>query len=78
MVATGFSYDGLGNRLTFVNEKGSVWSYAYDAAGRLVTETTPLVDGHGQRLAPVSPNLVEGATVEAASSPASPTTGSGV
>lgn len=38
-----FTYDGLGHKLSFTNQKGSTWNYTYDAAGRLQTETSPLV-----------------------------------
>ncbi|MBX3625343.1 MAG: LysM peptidoglycan-binding domain-containing protein [Rhizobacter sp.] len=38
-----YTYDGLGNKLSFTNKKGSTWNYTYDAAGRLETEVTPEV-----------------------------------
>ncbi|GKS92669.1 hypothetical protein AVTE2539_24910 [Acidovorax sp. SUPP2539] len=42
------TYDGLGHKTSFTNKAGSTWSYAYDAAGLLVQETSPevvLADG---------------------------------
>lgn len=38
-----YSYDGVGNRTSFVNKKGATWNYDYDSAGRLVKETSPTV-----------------------------------
>ncbi len=38
-----WTYDGLGHQKTFTNEKDAVWTYTYDAAGRLETETSPEV-----------------------------------
>jgi len=41
-----YTYDGLGNKLSFTNKKQSLlstWTYTYDAAGRLQTETSPPV-----------------------------------
>jgi YD repeat-containing protein len=38
-----FTYDGNGNRLTYRNQAGSVWSYLYDANGRLLEEHSPIV-----------------------------------
>jgi YD repeat-containing protein len=49
-----FTYDGNGNRLTYRNQAGSVWSYVYDANGQLREEHSPTVattvvsiDGNG-------------------------------
>ena len=39
-----FTLDGLGHKTSFTNQKGSVWRYAYDAAGRLREETSPEVE----------------------------------
>jgi len=39
-----FTYDGVGNRMTFTNKKGATWTYEYDAAGRMVAENTPQVE----------------------------------
>jgi YD repeat-containing protein len=38
-----YTYDALGNKTSFTNKKGSVWTYAYDMAGRLVEEVAPAV-----------------------------------
>jgi len=38
-----FEYDAVGNRIRYTNKLGHVWTYAYDAAGRLVEETSPTV-----------------------------------
>jgi len=38
-----YTYNGFGDKTSFTNKKGSVWQYAYDAAGRLLTETAPPV-----------------------------------
>jgi len=39
-----FSYDAVGNKISFRNEKGSIWTYEYDANHRLIYERTPNVD----------------------------------
>lgn len=49
-----YTYNGLGQKLTFTNKKGSVWSYDYDAAGRLLQETAPPVEL--STVAPTGPN----------------------
>ncbi|MHA6823018.1 LysM peptidoglycan-binding domain-containing protein [Ralstonia pseudosolanacearum] len=38
-----YTYNGLGEKLSFTNKNGDTWTYAYDAAGRLSSETTPTV-----------------------------------
>jgi YD repeat-containing protein len=38
------TYDGLGSKLSFTNKLGAVWTYEYDAAGRLVAENAPSSD----------------------------------
>ncbi|HEV7610153.1 MAG TPA: DUF6531 domain-containing protein [Steroidobacteraceae bacterium] len=38
-----FTYDGLGNKLTYQNVSGDVWNYVYDNNGRLTEEITPQV-----------------------------------
>ncbi|HEX7112531.1 MAG TPA: putative Ig domain-containing protein, partial [Mizugakiibacter sp.] len=44
----GFSYD-LGNRETTVTDaSGRAWTYTYDAAGNLITVTSPAVNGQRQ------------------------------
>ncbi len=37
-----FTYDGLGNKRTYRNANGDVWTYRYDANGRLTDEISPL------------------------------------
>lgn len=37
-----YDYNGLGQKTSFTNKKGSTWTYTYDAAGRLSVETAPL------------------------------------
>ena len=39
-----YTYDGAGRKLTFTNGNNATWTYAYDAAGHLVSETSPAVD----------------------------------
>ncbi len=46
-----FGYDALGNKTSFVNKKGAsatdaafMWTYEYDANGRLIYERSPAVD----------------------------------
>lgn len=36
-----YTYDGMGNRLTFKNKNGDTWTYTYDKVGRMLTEVTP-------------------------------------
>ncbi|MQP74711.1 LysM peptidoglycan-binding domain-containing protein [Stenotrophomonas sp. MYb238] len=38
-----FEYDAVGNRIRYTNKLGHVWTYAYDAAGRMVSQTSPPV-----------------------------------
>jgi YD repeat-containing protein len=38
-----YTYDAVGNKLTYRNKKGSIWDYEYDAAGRLTKEIAPSV-----------------------------------
>lgn len=38
-----YTYDAVGNKLTYRNKKGSIWDYEYDANGRLTKEIAPLV-----------------------------------
>ncbi|MEK6789605.1 MAG: LysM peptidoglycan-binding domain-containing protein [Pseudomonadota bacterium] len=38
-----YSYDLAGNRKTLTNKAGAVWTYTYDALGRLTEEVTPAV-----------------------------------
>ncbi len=38
-----FGHDGIGRRISHTDKLGQVWTYAFDAAGRLATETSPLV-----------------------------------
>ncbi|MGN8064570.1 LysM peptidoglycan-binding domain-containing protein [Ralstonia sp. 22111] len=38
-----YSYNGLGEKVSFRNKSGKQWTYTYDAAGRLSSETTPSV-----------------------------------
>ncbi len=38
-----YTYDGVGNKLTYRNANGDVWTYKYDANGRLTDEISPLV-----------------------------------
>ncbi|MGD7134360.1 hypothetical protein ACQCSP_22620, partial [Ralstonia pseudosolanacearum] len=42
-VQESYTYNGLGEKLSFTNKNGDTWTYAYDAAGRLSSETTPRV-----------------------------------
>lgn len=42
-----YTRDGLGNKISFTNKNGNTWTYDYDATGRLVTETAPLVEVSG-------------------------------
>ncbi|WP_155520906.1 LysM peptidoglycan-binding domain-containing protein [Ralstonia solanacearum] len=42
-LAESYTYNGLGEKLSFTNKNGDTWTYAYDAAGRLSSETTPSV-----------------------------------
>ncbi|AXW18982.1 hypothetical protein CJO85_07415 [Ralstonia solanacearum] len=42
-VQESYTYNGLGEKLSFTNKNGDTWTYAYDAAGRLSSETTPSV-----------------------------------
>ncbi|MDO8301446.1 hypothetical protein, partial [Lacisediminimonas sp.] len=37
------TWDALGNKTSFTNKLGAQWTYAYDAAARLVSETSPEV-----------------------------------
>lgn len=39
-----FAYDGLGNKIRFTNKNQAVWTYEYDANGKLVREISPQVD----------------------------------
>jgi YD repeat-containing protein len=39
-----FTYDAVGNKISFRNKKGAVWNYEYDANHRLIYERTPNVD----------------------------------
>jgi len=41
------TYDGVGRKTSFTSKKSAVWSYTYDAAGRLVQEEGPPVDVWG-------------------------------
>ncbi len=38
-----YTYDAVGNKLTYRNQKGSIWDYEYDANRRLTKEIAPLV-----------------------------------
>jgi YD repeat-containing protein len=38
-----YTYDALGQKTSYTNRDGDTWTYTYDAAGRLQTETTPQV-----------------------------------
>jgi YD repeat-containing protein len=38
-----YTYDAVGNRISFRNKKGSVWNYEYDADRRLTREIAPAV-----------------------------------
>jgi YD repeat-containing protein len=38
-----FTYDGIGNKRTYRNANGDVWTYRYDANGRLTDEISPSV-----------------------------------
>jgi YD repeat-containing protein len=38
-----YTYDALGNKQTYRNQKGAVWTYVYDAIGRLSDERSPNV-----------------------------------
>lgn len=38
-----YGYDAVGNKVSFRNKKGAIWTYQYDANNRLITETTPPV-----------------------------------
>lgn len=38
-----YSYDALGNKLSYRNKLGAIWKYVYDANGRLLEEQTPQV-----------------------------------
>ena len=38
-----YTYDAVGNKLSFTNENGAVWNYEYDKAGRLTIERSPSV-----------------------------------
>lgn len=38
-----YTYDAVGNKLSFVNENGATWNYEYDKAGRLTIERSPTV-----------------------------------
>ncbi len=37
------TYDGLGHKKTYTNQKNAVWTYDYDAAGRMTREVSPQV-----------------------------------
>lgn len=39
-----FEYDAVGNRIRYTNKLGHVWTYAYDAAGRMVSQASPPVN----------------------------------
>jgi YD repeat-containing protein len=39
-----WSYTALGDKLSYTNARGTVWSYAYDRAGRMLQETSPQVE----------------------------------
>jgi YD repeat-containing protein len=43
-ISESYGYDAVGNRTSFTNKKGNVWTYVYDANHRLVQETSPVVD----------------------------------
>jgi YD repeat-containing protein len=51
-----YTYNELGQKTAFVNKNGDVWTYQYDAAGRLTREVSPPVTV--ARLAQVGTNLV--------------------
>ena len=38
-----YTYDALGDQLTYTNEAGATWTYQYDAAGRMTHEYDPPV-----------------------------------
>ncbi|HSY26489.1 MAG TPA: polymorphic toxin-type HINT domain-containing protein, partial [Burkholderiaceae bacterium] len=38
-----YTYNGLNEKLTYINALNAVWNYAYDAAGNMVSETDPTV-----------------------------------
>jgi YD repeat-containing protein len=59
-----FAYDGLSNKTSFTNKKNHVWSYSYDAAGRLKQETSPQVALTTMGV-DASGKLLEGATTTA-------------
>ncbi|MCA3176245.1 MAG: RHS repeat protein, partial [Burkholderiales bacterium] len=39
-----YSYNAVGNKLSYTNQKEATWNYEYDKAGRLIKETSPLVN----------------------------------
>ncbi|OFA06690.1 DUF4214 domain-containing protein [Duganella sp. HH101] len=45
-----YGYDGLGRKTSYTNKLGSKWTYAYDAAGHLVLETSPQVPTYASNL----------------------------
>lgn len=38
-----YTYDGTGSKRSFTNKKGAIWTYEYDAGGRLMREISPQV-----------------------------------
>jgi YD repeat-containing protein len=38
-----YTYNGVGDKLSFINKNNDTWTYDYDAAGRMAQETSPAV-----------------------------------
>ena len=52
-----FTYDALGNKRAYRNQKSAVWDYDYDAMGRVTYEYTPAVDSYSVTGSPTSLTL---------------------
>ena len=57
-----YGYDALGQKTSFTNRRGATWTYAHDAAGRMVGETSPEVT--------ITTTRFDGTTVVEAGAPA--------
>ncbi|MES1192674.1 MAG: LysM peptidoglycan-binding domain-containing protein [Steroidobacter sp.] len=39
-----YTYDAVGNKVSYTNQKGDIWHYEYDANRRMIKERSPAVD----------------------------------